>query len=76
MAGWFEIFERTEDGRRGGLVFDCAAESIDDAHAQVAAQSWPFGLVVRDVATGEETTFPGNSLRRAAFLRGKSCSKT
>jgi len=58
---WYKIYERGSDGRIGACVFDCQAESIEDAYSQVYRQSWPFGL--RIVGGDESRTFAGNSQR-------------
>lgn len=66
---WFDIFDCRPDGRKGGLVFNSRANSVEDAHSQVKGHSWPFGFVIQEVATGECHEFPSNDPRRAAFLR-------
>ena len=56
---WYKIYELDSDGRRGACVFDCRAESIEDAYNQVSRQSWPFGLAI--VGDNESRTFAGNN---------------
>ena len=68
---WYKIYERGSDGRIGTCVFDCRAESIEDAYNQVSRQSWPFGL---HIAGGDESrSFAGNNPKRAATLEPHLC---
>ena len=56
---WYKIYERDSEGRIGACVFDCRAESLEDAYNQVSRLVWPFGL--RIVSDNESRTFAGNA---------------
>ncbi len=57
---WYAIYDRKLDGQEGGLVFDCCAESLDDAHSQVKDLHWPNGFIIRLISS-MVCSYPGNS---------------